>query len=68
MQTYAEYLETMRAYCFYPSSFECWKGWQLHWHGCYKTDQGLLNESGAVIEIPTRDGFGRTINSGLQLN
>ena len=39
MQTYVEYLETMKSYNFYPLDFDTWKDWQIHYHGCYKTDK-----------------------------
>ena len=62
MQTYAEYLETMRSYNFMPSSFACWSEWQLHWYGCYKTENGLTNREGQIIDRPLKDGYGRTID------
>lgn len=33
VQTYEEYLETMKAYHFYPQDRELWAGWQKHYHG-----------------------------------
>ncbi len=36
MQTYTEYLATMRAYKFYPLDFATWKAWQIYHHGYYK--------------------------------
>jgi len=36
MQTYEEYLRTMKAYGFCPVSRELWQEWQIDHHGFYK--------------------------------
>lgn len=36
MKTYEEYLETMRAYHFYPNDRETWQGWQIYYYGFFK--------------------------------
>lgn len=36
-QTYEQYLETMKAYNFYPMDRELWQDWQVHYHGSYRT-------------------------------
>lgn len=36
MQTYEQYLATMRAYRFYPLDRETWQSWQIHYHGYFK--------------------------------
>ena len=39
MQTYEEYLATMRAYNFYPLTREQWEGWQVACHGTFKASE-----------------------------
>jgi hypothetical protein len=36
MQTYAEYLLTMRAYRFAPLPESVWQDWQIFYHGSFK--------------------------------
>jgi len=64
MQTYKEYLETMKAYNFYPLSFEGWKSRKLFLWGCYKNEYNqLINENGEVVESAPKDGYGYSIFS-----
>lgn len=41
MQTYEQYLETMKAYRFHPLDRETWQLWQVHHHGHFKPSESV---------------------------
>lgn len=43
VQTYEEYVETMKAYKHHPSDRETWQNWQIKYHGAFKASKNAEN-------------------------